>query len=77
MASTYREEVALSDLSTDCRVITEAEPPYKIVHVNQAWCEASGHSASEMIGETCKERTFLFPESKVLSSSREFTAHIQ
>lgn len=54
MTSTFREEVCISDLTTDSRVITEAEPPYRIVHVNQAWCDTTGHSPATFIGQTCK-----------------------
>ena len=54
MASTFREEISLLELTTDCRVITEAAPPYKIAHVNQAWCETVGYTTAELIGNTCK-----------------------
>lgn len=34
-------------------VVTEARPPYRIVHVNAAWIRTSGFSAEEAIGQTC------------------------
>lgn len=54
MASTFREEMSLSELTTECRVITEAAPPYRIVHANQAWCKATGYASAELIGKSCK-----------------------
>ena len=50
----YCEEACRSDLVSDPRVITEAAPPYRIVHVNKAWCETTGYMQSALIGSTCK-----------------------
>ena len=53
-ASTFQEEVCISDLTTDCRVLTEATPPYRIVNVNAAWCQATGYTSQALVGSTCK-----------------------
>jgi PAS domain-containing protein len=52
--STFQEEVCISDLTTDCRVLTEANPPYRIVHVNTAWCQTTGYDPKQLVGNTCK-----------------------
>ncbi len=49
-----REEVLTSDLSSDPRVITEVLPPYRIVHVNQPWCQATGYTQEMLLGNSCK-----------------------
>ena len=36
-----REEIRASELTTERRVITEAERPYRIVHANRAWLEVT------------------------------------
>ena len=54
MASSFLEEVSISDFTSDARVITEAAPPYRIVHVNAAWCTTTGYPSSAFIGNTCK-----------------------
>ena len=54
MARRYREELRQLELASDPRVITEAQAPYRIVHVNKAWCTTSGYPESALIGETCK-----------------------
>ena len=54
MTLSLREELLTSDLTSDRRVITEAVAPYRIVHANQAWCEATGFSADVVIGSSCK-----------------------
>ena len=36
------------------QVITEAERPYRIVAVNQAWCELCGYGSEEAVGNTCR-----------------------
>ncbi|KAG8468926.1 hypothetical protein KFE25_007444 [Diacronema lutheri] len=40
--------------SSDMIVVTEALPPYRIVHVNAAWSRVVGFSAEEAIGQTCR-----------------------
>ena len=52
-ASTFQEEVCISDLTTDCRVLTESAPPYRIVHVNAAWCQTTGYTSQALVGSTC------------------------
>jgi hypothetical protein len=54
MASSYSDEVRISEHSVDCRVLTDAKPPYRIVHVNDAWCQVTGYSAKALIGKTCQ-----------------------
>jgi len=49
-----RQEICLSDLTSEPRVITEATPPYRIVHVNQAWVKATGYSQEVLLGGTCR-----------------------
>jgi len=39
--------------STESRVITEPEEPFRILHVNDVWCHLCGYDAEEVIGETC------------------------
>ena len=36
------------------QIITEGEPPFRIVHVNQTWCHLCGYSAEEVWGRTCR-----------------------
>ena len=44
------EAMAVTNVS---QIITEARSPFRIVHVNQAWCEMCGFSAESAIGQTC------------------------
>ena len=37
----------------DALIITEAARPFRIVHVNDAWCSLCGFTAAESIGKTC------------------------
>mmetsp|Transcript_8756 Transcript_8756/g.16533 ORF Transcript_8756/g.16533 Transcript_8756/m.16533 type:complete len:198 (-) Transcript_8756:342-935(-) len=37
--------------SQQCRVITEATPPFRVVHVNTAWEHLCGYSADEVVGK--------------------------
>ena len=53
MAAAWLEQAALSDASPEARVFTEPRPPYRIVHVNQAWLQATGYTADEAVGKTC------------------------
>ncbi|KAJ1621607.1 hypothetical protein T492DRAFT_601379, partial [Pavlovales sp. CCMP2436] len=34
-------------------VVTEGAPPYRIVHVSEAWCQLTGYSAHEVVGHPC------------------------
>ena len=54
MAKNFHAETRQIDAASDPRVITEAEAPYRIVQVNDAWCESMGYSRSALIGTTCK-----------------------
>ena len=47
-------EMGLSDITPEPRVITEASAPYRIVHVNQAWTNATGYTREQMLGNTCR-----------------------
>ena len=38
--------------STESRVITEPEEPFRILHVNDVWCHVCGYDAEEVIGES-------------------------
>ena len=49
-----REEIRASELTTERRVITEAERPYRIVHANRAWLEVTGFRLNAVVGNTCK-----------------------
>ena len=46
-------EVALQP-SPESRIITEPNEPFRIVHVNEAWCRTCGYDAEEVLGQTCK-----------------------
>lgn len=50
---TLEREMVLSDITSDARVITEAAPPYRIVHVNQAWLRTTGYNMEQVLGNTC------------------------
>lgn len=43
-------EMALSPSSNECRVITLAEPPYRIVNVNEAWTKLTKYTQIEAEG---------------------------
>jgi PAS domain-containing protein len=43
-------EMALSPGSTECRVITLAEPPFRIVNVNEAWTKLTKYTQMEVEG---------------------------
>lgn len=44
-------EMALMNCTTEARVITEARPPYSIVHVNEAWTRLMKYSQLEVEGQ--------------------------
>ena len=50
----FEQAVATSDLTTDPRVITDALPPFRIVHANQSWCQTTGYTPSMLEGSSCK-----------------------
>ena len=43
---------ATSGPATQPRVITQAEPPFRITHVNTAWCTLCGSRPDEAVGQT-------------------------
>jgi hypothetical protein len=44
-------EMALMHNPHDCRVITEAEPPFYVVHVNEAWTRLTNYSQMDVEGQ--------------------------
>ena len=52
--TTLAEVLCMSELSGEAQCITEGAPPYRIVHVNSAWCICTGFTADQVIGQTCK-----------------------
>ena len=40
--------------SSEARIITEPDEPFRIVHVNDVWCHTCGFDAEEVLGQTCK-----------------------
>jgi PAS domain S-box-containing protein len=54
MSGSLADEIRQSEMTADRRVITEARPPYRIVHVNQAWCASTGYRQDEVANSTCK-----------------------
>ena len=44
------EALHVTDVS---QIITEAASPFRIVHVNQAWCDTCGFTAEAAVGQTC------------------------
>lgn len=43
-----------SATSTDAQIFTEAAPPFKICHANNAWTQLCGFTVAEALGKTCK-----------------------
>lgn len=40
--------------SREARIITEPNEPFRILHVNEVWCQACGFDAEEALGQTCR-----------------------
>ena len=40
--------------SRDARIITEPNEPFRILHVNEVWCQACGFDAEDALGQTCR-----------------------
>ena len=51
LPSTLQDALGNADVP---QIVTEAAPPFRIVHVNQMWCNLCGYAAEEVIGATCK-----------------------
>lgn len=51
LPSTLEQALQPSD---ECRIITEPNEPYRIVHVNEEWCRVCGYDAEESLGRTCR-----------------------
>ena len=51
LPTTLQEALHVTDVP---QVITEAVPPFRIVHVNDTWCGLCGYAAEEVFGLTCK-----------------------
>ena len=47
------EALCVTDVS---QIITEAQPPFRIVHVNQAWCDMCGFPAEAAVGHQADEK---------------------
>ena len=45
----------LASEHNEAQVVTTAVPPFLIVHVNQAWTQLCGYTASEVVGQTSNE----------------------
>jgi PAS domain-containing protein len=50
--SSLQEEACFSELTTQRRCITESQPPYRIVHVNAAWCGTTGYPRESALSLT-------------------------
>lgn len=44
----------VGDSSTECRIITEAAPPWRVLQVNALWCSVSGYPEVRWLGNTCR-----------------------
>jgi PAS domain S-box-containing protein len=51
LPSTLEQALQRSD---ECRIITEPNEPYRIVHVNEELCRVCGYDAEESLGRTCR-----------------------
>jgi PAS domain S-box-containing protein len=40
-------------LTQEARVVTQAAPPWRIVHISKAWSELTGWRFTEVVGRTC------------------------
>lgn len=54
ITATLESEIWQSENSSDCRVITEVAPPYRVVHANLPWCHTTGWAQSEICNNTCQ-----------------------
>ena len=47
-AGSLAEVLCMSEMSSEAQVITEGLHPYRIVHVNSAWCITTGFTADQV-----------------------------
>ena len=52
--STFLDALIRSATHSEAQVFTEATPPFKICHANNAWSLLCGYSVPEVLGKTCK-----------------------
>ena len=53
-SSTFLDALIRSATHSEAQVFTEATPPFKICHANNAWSLLCGYSVPEVLGKTCK-----------------------
>ena len=53
-SSTFLDALIRSATHSEAQVFTEAAPPFKICHANNAWSLLCGYSVPEVLGKTCK-----------------------
>ena len=54
MSAPFLQTVIDSATSSQAQAFTLSEPPFRIVHVNAAWCRLCGYAANEAVGKTFK-----------------------
>jgi len=54
MSAPFLQSVITSATSSEPQVFTLIEPPFRIVHVNAAWCLLCGYAANEALGKSLK-----------------------
>ena len=60
------------------QIITEATPPFTIVHVNAMWCQLCGFTAEEAVGRTCHSaRRRARPPAASNGSSRVWSCRVR
>ena len=52
--SNFLQTVVSSASTAEAQVFTLGAPPYRIVHVNEAWTHLCGFTSAEAVGQTCK-----------------------
>jgi len=52
--STFLDVLIRSATHSEAQIFTEATPPFKICHANNAWSLLCGYSVPEVLGKTCK-----------------------
>ena len=52
--STFLDALIRSATHSEAQIFTEATPPFKICHANNAWSLLCGYSVPEVLGKTCK-----------------------
>ena len=52
--SSFLDALIRSATHSEAQIFTEATPPFKICHANNAWSLLCGYSVPEVLGKTCK-----------------------